>query len=627
MVKTIRQTFLVFIDILAIYSAYYIAFFIRFDFTLLTSPSVVKFLDQLSHVIIALIAIKIFILYIFGMYSSLWRHASIDELAKVIKAVVFATAMTMSYIIIMQVTFPRSIYVISLMLDMIFIGGVRFAYRYFRMMKNKQKRRITKCKNVMIIGAGQAGAMIVKEMLDNPHLNMHPSVMIDDDCIKQEKKLNGVLVFGGRESIEVAISKFKVDEIIIAMPSVSKSVIKEFVELCNPFHIKVEILPGMYELMDGKVSISQVRDVNILDILGREEIDLEIDSIHEFIDEKVVLITGAGGSIGSELCRQIMHFNPAKLIMLDIYENGVYEVELELKKKYPHKQIEVLIASVRDRERIFELFNTYRPNVVFHAAAHKHVPLMETSPMEAVKNNVFGTKNVVDASIKCEVSRFTLISTDKAVNPTNIMGATKRICELIVQSHAGNYRTKMSAVRFGNVLGSNGSVIPIFKKQIEEGGPVTLTHPEIIRYFMTIPEAARLVIQSTSLALEGEIFILDMGDPVKIKDLAENMIRLSGFEPGEDIQIQITGLRPGEKLYEELILDKEKSLATKYPKIFIEQSSEINKAWVVEHLDQLRFNLKMESVDQLKNVISTLVPTYSTAVHDQVGFENNSSTK
>ncbi len=312
----------------------HLLFYIRFDMTLLTSPDVVKFLDRLSQVMVFLIVIKVFILYIFGMYSSLWRHASIDELAKVIKAVVFATAMTMSFIMIKGITLPRSIYVISLMLDLILIGGVRFAYRYFRMVKNKQKRRMTKCKNIMIIGAGQAGAMIVKEMLDNPHLNMYPSVMIDDDYMKQEKKVHGVIVFGGRESIEVAINKYKIDEIIIALPSVSKGVIKELVELCNPFQIKVEILPGMYELMDGKVSISQIREVDILDILGREEVNLEIDSIHDIINDNVVLVTGAGGSIGSELCRQIMHFNPSKLIMLDIYENGVYEVELELKRNF-----------------------------------------------------------------------------------------------------------------------------------------------------------------------------------------------------------------------------------------------------------------------------------------------------
>jgi FlaA1/EpsC-like NDP-sugar epimerase len=469
----------------------------------------------------------------------------------------------------------------------------------------------------MILGAGQAASVILKEMRDHPELNYHPVAIIDDDFMKQNRKMSGVPVVGGRGDIEWAVLKYKVHEIIIAMPSLKRGELKVFVDIASKTDATLKILPGVYELIDGQVSINQIREVDIKDILGREEVELDVGTMSEFISGQTVLVTGAGGSIGSELCRQIAPFSPKHLIMLDIYENNVYGLELEIKKKYPELKYTVLIASVRDRDRIFEIFKTYRPEVIFHAAAHKHVPLMEVSPMEAVKNNVFGTKNVVDASLAFEAERFTLISTDKAVNPTNIMGATKRICELVVQSSCGRGKTKLSAVRFGNVLGSNGSVIPIFKKQIEEGGPVTLTHEDIIRYFMTIPEAAKLVIQSASLALSGEIFILDMGDPVRIRDLAENMIRLSGFEPDVDIDIHVTGLRPGEKLYEELILDRENAIATKYEKIFIEKPSPVDSDWVKERLDKLRFNLGYDNAEALKSAIHELVPSYKQPDHDR----------
>jgi len=617
MKKSFRQSVLIAFDALSIFFAYNMAFLLRFDSEFFTSHIVEDYLNLLYGSIFTIIFIKILVLYVFGMYNSLWKHAGVNELIQVVKAVTFATAMSLSYIIIKEMAFPRSIYIMTWFIEVLFLGGVRFSYRIVRLWKNKQFKRFTKCVNVMVVGAGQAGAMIIKEMHDHPELNYHPIAVIDDDRMKQQRKLSGVNVIGGREDIEWAALKYNIEEIIIAMPSRNRNEIKEIIDLASRTEAKLKIVPGVYELIDGKVSINQVREVEIKDILGREEVELDIDSIAALIKDKNVLVTGAGGSIGSELCRQIVEFNPKNLYMLDIYENNVYSLELDLKKNYPELEYEVFISSVRDRERVFEIFEIYKPDLVFHAAAHKHVPLMEANPMEAVKNNVFGTKNVVDASVEYGCDRFTLISTDKAVNPTNIMGATKRICELIVQSKRSNGKTKLSAVRFGNVLGSNGSVIPIFKKQIEAGGPVTLTHDDIIRYFMTIPEAAKLVIQSTVLALEGEIFILDMGNPVRIRDLAENMIRLSGFEPGVDIDIEVTGLRPGEKLYEELILDKEKAVSTRIEKIFIEKPIVVETDWIAHNLDMLRFNLGIDNIENLKSVIHELVPTYAPPEHDR----------
>jgi len=608
MVKTIRQSFLLGLDIITIYMSYILAFLIRYDTDFFTSQGVKDLVSVLHSEIVVLIAIKMSVLYIFGMYSSLWRHASIDELAKVVKAVCFSTAVTMSYIILKQLALPRGIYVISFMLDILFIGGSRFAYRYVRMLRKKQKKRLATCKNVMIIGAGQAASMIIKEMHDHPNLHLNPSVIIDDDAFKHKKRLQGIQVIGGRDEIEWAVLKHKIQKIIIAIPSISKSELKKIVEICSSTKARLEILPGVYEIIDGKINISQVRDVEVLDILGREEVDLDIQPIEDYIKGQTVLITGAGGSIGSEICRQVMKFQPRTLIMVDIYENNMYELELELKRHFPEIHLEVLIASVRDRVRIDEIFDGFKPHVVFHAAAHKHVPLMERSPKEAVKNNVFGTKNMIDASIKHGVLRFTLISTDKAVNPTNIMGTTKRICEMLIQEQTSS-KTKFSAVRFGNVLGSNGSVIPIFKKQIQNGGPITITHPDIVRYFMTIPEAPRLVLQATSLAENGDVFILDMGEPVKITDLAKNMIRLSGFEEDE-MPIEFIGLRPGEKMYEELLLDKNNSNSTKYSKIYCEKSHVFDKSLLKTQMDSLRFVIEKGTDDELIHLLSDVVPTF-----------------
>lgn len=468
-------------------------------------------------------------------------------------ASIVSNAAILSYMFIRQTTLPRSIYILTTLLDMVFIGGLRFSFRAVNTVGLGYKKKLNQ-KRIMIIGGGDAGAMVIREYKNHSQLNSNPVAIIDDSGSKQGHLINGVLVVGKRLDIPVMANKLKIDEIIIAMPSASKIEIKEIVEIAKTTKCKLKTLPGMFELIEGKFSISKIRDVDIEDLLGREEIKTDLNEIMSYITDKVVLVTGGGGSIGSELCRQIANFNPKKLIILDIYENNAYDIQNELLRKHKDLNLKTIIASVRDRDRILELMSTERPNLIFHAAAHKHVPLMETSPKEAIKNNIFGTLNMVQASDQYGVDKFVMISTDKAVNPTNVMGASKRVCEMIVQSMDNISQTDFVAVRFGNVLDSNGSVIPLFKKQIAEGGPVTVTHKDVIRYFMTIPEAVQLVIQAGAMAQGGEVFVLDMGEPMKIIDLAKDLIRLSGYNPDEEIFIEIIGLRPGEKLFEELLV-------------------------------------------------------------------------
>jgi len=471
----------------------------------------------------------------------------------------------------------------------------------------------SKVRRVMVVGAGDAGAMVIKELKRHPELNLKPVAVIDDNVDKHHSKIMGVPIVGSRSKIEETTRKLNIDEIIVAIPSASKALLKDILNECKKTKCKLKTLPGMYELIDGKVTIQQIRDVQIEDLLGREPVVIDLDEVCGYLSDQVVLVTGGGGSIGSELCRQIARFAPKKLLILDIYENNAYELEQELKRKYPLLDLEVLIASVRERERMEAIFREYRPSVVFHAAAHKHVPLMEHNPTEAIKNNVFGTLNVAECADKYGSKRFVLISTDKAVNPTNIMGATKRIAEMIIQGMDRISKTEYVAVRFGNVLGSSGSVIPLFKKQIAEGGPVTVTHPEITRFFMTIPEAVQLVLQAGSMAKGGEIFILDMGEPVKIVDLARDLIRLSGFEPDVDIEIKFTGLRPGEKLYEELLMAEEGLTATKHKKIYIGKPCAIDMVELRGELEKLRFICNGPKED-IGGYIKRLVPTYSVTV-------------
>ena len=462
----------------------------------------------------------------------------------------------------------------------------------------------------MIIGAGEAANMIIKEILGSRYTSMCIRCIIDDDPNKHGRYIQGIKVIGGRDKIKEAVDTFSVDEIFIAMPSVPKSVTSAIIDICKDTNCKLRTLPGMYQLVNGEVNVSQLKDVEVEDLLGRDPIVVDLDSILGYVQDRCVLITGGGGSIGSELCRQIASHKPSKLIIVDIYENNAYDNQEDWKQKDPQLEWVVLIASVRNTKRMNSIFEKYKPDIVYHAAAHKHVPLMEDSPNEAIKNNVFGTWKTAQAAATYGAKKFVLISTDKAVNPTNIMGASKRICEMIVQTFNRHYDTEFVAVRFGNVLGSNGSVIPLFKRQIEMGGPVTVTHPDIIRYFMTIPEAVSLVLQAGAYAKGGEIFVLDMGAPVKILDLAKNLIRLSGYKVDEDIKIEFTGLRPGEKLYEELLMDEEGLQETENKLIHIGKPIEIDEMRFFKQLDELNKATQSECAD-VKQIIKEIVPTYN----------------
>ena len=479
-------------------------------------------------------------------------------------------------------------------------------------MKNiKLATKNTDISRVLIIGAGCAGEMVVKELEKNPQLNKKAVAIIDDDITRIGDQVSGVDIVGTRNSILKIVKLYKIDEIIFSIANISKKGKKEIIDICKNTNCKIKTIPGIYEIIDGKVDIKQVRDVDIEDLLGREPIEVDFNLMGSYIQDSTILVTGAGGSIGSELCRQIANIRPKKLIMLDNYENNLYSIQQELIRKYGDSiKMIAVVASIREQKRIEKIFDKYRPEVVFHAAAHKHVPLMEGSPGEAIKNNIFGTLNVAMLSSKYNVKRFLLISTDKAVNPTNVMGATKRAAEMIIQSLNEESKTEFVAVRFGNVLGSNGSVIPLFKKQIEEGGPVTVTHPKIIRYFMTIEEAVGLVIQAGGMAKGGEIFVLDMGEPVKILDLAKNLIRLSGFEPDVDIKIVFTGLRPGEKLYEELLMSEEGLLDTKHKKIFIGRPIDFDKNDLQKYLIELRDIVLEEDDELMEQAMKNLVPTF-----------------
>lgn len=604
-----RRSFILFIlDTILINLSYILALFIRFDGNIAGDQFVEYFVRYKEHFIYITI-IKLVIFLYFKLYKSVWKYASIQELMNIVVASVVSNTAILSYMFIMQSNLPRSIYILAALLDMVLIGGVRFSFRAIstvgsELLKNGNQKKI------MIIGGGDAGAMVIREYKNHTQLNSKPVAIIDDNQKKQGQMINGVPVVGKRADIPTIVEKLKIDEIIIAMPSVSKKQTREIVEIAKTTKAKLKIVPGMFELIDGKVNIKNIREVDIEDLLGREEIKTDLKEISSYITNKVILVTGGGGSIGSELCRQIANFGPKKLIILDIYENNAYDIQNELLRRHKDLNLKTVIASVRDKDRIVELMNNERPQVIFHAAAHKHVPLMEESPKEAIKNNVFGTLNLAQAADKAGVDKFVMISTDKAVNPTNIMGASKRMCEMIIQSMDSISETDFVAVRFGNVLGSNGSVIPLFKKQIAEGGPVTVTHKDVIRYFMTIPEAVQLVIQAGAMASGGEIFILDMGEPVRILDLAKDLIRLSGFEPDVDIPIVITGLRPGEKLFEELLLDEEGISATKHDKIFIGKPTFTDYKLLLRSLEEANRVIKAGTDRDIKEYVKTIVPNY-----------------
>ena len=550
-----RRICLILCDTAVIIAASALGLLLRFDL----NPARVemRFVESLWRYLPINIICTLIIFYILKLYHSVWRFAGIVEMQNVTAACIMSSIIQYAGLSILEYPVPRSYHFLYGGMLFFLTLGNRFAYRFVRYIKRLGSNN-SEIRKIMIIGGGDAANVIIKEIRTSEHINNTTvKCIIDDDPLKQGTYIQGVRVVGTRDDIIETVNLFHINEIIIAMPSVAKKTIREIVEICNETGCSLKILPGVYQLMSGEVSVSQLRDVEVEDLLGRDSIKVDLDSIMGYVKDKVVLVTGGGGSIGSELCRQLAAHRPKQLVIVDIYENNAYDIQQELKTHYPNLDLLVLIASVRSSNRMNYIFKTYKPQIVYHAAAHKHVPLMEDSPNEAIKNNVLGTWKTAQAADLYGTEKFVLISTDKAVNPTNIMGASKRICEMIVQTYNKKSKTEFVAVRFGNVLGSNGSVIPLFKRQIGEGGPVTVTHPDIIRYFMTIPEAVSLVLQAGAYAKGGEIFVLDMGEPVKILDLAENLIRLSGYKPNEDIMIEFTGLRPGEKLYEELLMEEE----------------------------------------------------------------------
>lgn len=603
---------LVILDIMSILLVSFAALYIRYDFSFQDIDPL--FFKHCENLLIPNIIGTLIFFVIWKLYRSVWRYASANELVNIVGATVCASLAQFVYCKFTDNRMPRSYSVLYFFLLTLAICCIRFGYRILRLINNKRMNLLGKehCVNVMIIGAGAGGDMILKEIENSRYLSMRAKCIIDDQPGCHGKLMRGVPIVGGRESILDAVGRYSIDEIIFAIPSAGVQTRKEILDICKESGCKLRTIPGTYQLINGDVSVSSLKEVEIEDLLGREPIRINTEEVLEHVGGKVVLVTGGGGSIGSELCRQLAAHHPKQLIILDIYENNAYDIQQELIRKYPELDLVVLIASVRNKERIDSIFETYRPNIVYHAAAHKHVPLMEDSPHEAIKNNVFGTYKVAQAADRYGVDKFVLISTDKAVNPTNIMGASKRLCEMLIQSMNRNSGTNYVAVRFGNVLGSNGSVIPLFKKQIAEGGPVTVTHPDIIRYFMTIPEAVSLVLQAGAYAKGGEIFVLDMGEPVKILDLATNLIKLSGYRVGEDIQIVFTGLRPGEKMYEELLMNEEGLKETANKMIFIgkpiEFDEEVFRSQLVE--------LERESMDEnsdIRSAVEKIVTTYHPA--------------
>lgn len=608
-----RIIILIILDMLAVVVASYGALYWRFDFSF--DGQCMLYMEPATLLLPFDLILTLIVFWLLKLYKSVWRYASTNELINITAACILCFFLQIILVAVLPIQMPRSYYPMYAFLLMIMVCATRFSYRIIRLF-NSRRRTASKDpekKNTMVIGAGAAGNAIIKEIESSTYVNLRVMCVIDDDPGCHKKLLRGVLIVGDRTCIQDAVDAYHIEEIIIAIPSASKSKIREILEICKETGCKLQLVPGIYQLINGDVSVSSLRQVQIEDLLGRDPIEVNVDEILGYVKNKVVMVTGGGGSIGSELCRQIAGHGAKQLIIVDIYENNAYDIQQEIKVKHPDLDLVVLIASVRNTARMQTIFKTYRPEIVYHAAAHKHVPLMEDSPIEAIKNNVFGTLKTASAAGEYGTKKFVLISTDKAVNPTNIMGASKRICEMIIQQLNQKYATEFVAVRFGNVLGSNGSVIPLFKKQIEQGGPVTVTHKDIIRYFMTIPEAVSLVLQAGAYAKGGEIFILDMGEPVRIYDLAENLIKLSGYTPGEDIEIKITGLRPGEKLYEELLMSEEGMKDTANHLIHIGRPIEVDEEEFQSGLDALAGVVADEGKkpEDVRAVVKRIVPTYA----------------
>ena len=596
-------------DVLSIVTSYFLGLWFRADFRFDEIQS--SHLEGYLSAILPWCLICLLVFAVFKMYSSIWAFVSVSEVFRIIGAYAVLAVVGVAVFHFDGVILPRSSMVMGYMISFFCSVGIRFAYRLWRsaLRKVSHVTHANGLKNVMIIGAGDAGRALAMEFSNSDYVRDHLACVIDDNPVKIHKHLCGAPIVGDRNDIPKAVKQFKIDKIIFAIPSCSAQTRKASLDICTTTGCEVQMLPGIYQMVNGEVSVSKLRKVDPQDLLGRDPIKVNLEEIFDYINGKTVMVTGGGGSIGSELCRQIASSRPKRLIIFEIYENNAYDIQMELRRLYPDMRLEVLIGSVRNTNRVDYVVGKYKPDLIFHAAAHKHVPLMEDSPNEAIKNNVFGTYKMAKAAAKYGVKRFVLISTDKAVNPTNIMGASKRLCEMVVQMMNRESKTEFVAVRFGNVLGSNGSVIPLFKKQIEAGGPVTVTHPDIIRYFMTIPEAVSLVLQAGFYARGGEIFILDMGEPVKIDTMARNMIRLSGYEPDVDIMVEYTGLRPGEKLYEELLMKEEGLQDTANNLINIGNPIEMYDEKFKEQLRRLEEASKAE-VSNMKDIVAEMVPTY-----------------
>lgn len=628
-------------DFIAICVSYFLALWLRFDGTYSAIPE--QYLNPYLSFIVPIALVSIVIFIFFRMYSGMWRFAGFSELMRTCLGSITSSLLHTVFITVILCRMPISYYILGAMFQGGLLVAVRFSFRFVQILKNRHEP--VEGKRVMLIGAGNSGQMILRDMARATEVKDKVVCIIDDNKNKWNRYLNGIPIVGGRDEILAAVEKYKIEEIFLAIPSASMQQKRDILNICNETGCKLRQLPGMYQFVTGEVTVSAMKEVAIEDLLGREPIKADMAEVFMFITGKTVMVTGGGGSIGSELCRQIAAHKPKQLIIFDIYENNAYAIQLELKEKYPELNLVTLIGSVRDSRRMFEIFETYRPQIVYHAAAHKHVPLMEDSPCEAIKNNAIGTYKTAYAAMVHGCERFVLISTDKAVNPTNIMGASKRLCEMIIQTFDRKIkegkaseipqifthdseenadkdgtgrifegiRTEFVAVRFGNVLGSNGSVIPIFKKQIEKGGPVTVTHPDIIRYFMTIPEAVSLVMLAGTYAHGGEIFVLDMGSPVKIADLARNLIRLSGFKPDIDIKIEYSGLRPGEKLYEEKLMAEEGLQKTDNDLIHIGKPLEFDEAVFLKQLDNLKDAAYSNKEEKIRELVKDIVNTYQPA--------------
>ncbi len=607
-----RKSILIILDAILVNLAIIAALFIRLD----TIPG--NLLTNYLNYALFFTAIRLGIFYQFGLYNRVWQYASIGELVSIIKAVSLGTLahVFLVYAFFSGDFFPRGVVALEWMLNIILIGGSRLLWRMMRDGYSKRRKYSMDSKPILIVGAGDAGVLVAKELRN--HYNGEITIVgfVDDDPAKQTLKVLGCDILGRREDIPSLVRQYFIEEIVIAMPSVSGKIVREIVDICQETGAKVKILPGVFDLIEGNVTVNQIREVEVEDLLGREPVKVDLQSMSDYVFDQVILVTGAGGSIGSELCRQIVAFYPKALLLLDICENNVYEIEMELKEQTSIPLVP-LVKDVRDKEAVNQVFKEYKPRVIFHAAAHKHVPLMEENPEEAIKNNSLGTYFVAQAANLHGADRFVLVSTDKAVNPTSVMGASKRIAEMIIQHLDRSSKTNYAAVRFGNVLGSRGSVVPLFKKQIARGGPVTITDENMIRYFMTIPEAVQLIIQAGALAKGGEIFVLDMGEPVKIMDLARSLIKLSGFEPGEEIEIIVTGMRPGEKLYEEILTSEENVNVTTHKRIYVAKPNNLNTSLIEETMANFLQGKLPYGQIETERFLQSFLPKFKIVCHDK----------